>query len=211
MKENAMNDPMLFLLASACVGTDVAADILHEQGSRLVAEASLLAIMGSPGSSRCDPIETEAWKKTGIEFGEPVDRLLRRATLPPGWELRRGDHSMWNYLVDDKGRTRASQFYKAAFWDEDAFIRLQPRFVIRREAEHEREGPRSSKIRHMVMDADREVFATEVVLIEIRGDDRKDFYARVEALEEAQNDACKQWLCQRYPNYERVDAHWDEA
>ncbi len=37
---------------------------------------------------------------------------------------------MWNELVDDKGRVRASFFYKGAFYDRDAFINFNTRYSI---------------------------------------------------------------------------------
>src|SRR6185436_8068032 len=41
------------------------------------------------------------------------------------------DHSMYTDLVDDKGRVRASIFYKAAFYDRKADISFKRRFSIR--------------------------------------------------------------------------------
>jgi len=53
----------------------------------------------------------------GIEFGEPIDDLFIEARLPEGWQKVATSHSMHSDLVDDKGRRRASIFYKAAFYD----------------------------------------------------------------------------------------------
>lgn len=52
------------------------------------------------------------------------DDLFCNVELPPGWQKRATDHSMWSELVDDKGRKRASIFYKAAFYDRDAFMHV---------------------------------------------------------------------------------------
>ena len=62
----------------------------------------------------------------GVVFGEPTpnDPLFCEAKLPAGWKKEATDHSMWSKLVDDKGRTRASIFYKAAFYDRDAFLKV---------------------------------------------------------------------------------------
>jgi len=51
--------------------------------------------------------------------------------LPIGWKKRSTGHSMWNDLVDDKGRVRATFFYKAAFYDRDAFINFERRYDFR--------------------------------------------------------------------------------
>ena len=64
----------------------------------------------------------------GIVFGKEVDDLFVEVTLPAGWKKEATDHSMWSKLVDDKGRERASIFYKAAFYDRDAHINITQRF-----------------------------------------------------------------------------------
>lgn len=50
------------------------------------------------------------------------DVLFFDVELPKGWKLEPTEHSMWNNLIDDKGEIRANIFYKAAFYDRDAFI-----------------------------------------------------------------------------------------
>lgn len=64
----------------------------------------------------------------GFVFGEhdPGDNLFRKATLPAGWKREASDHSMWSYLVDEAGKRRVAVFYKAAFYDRRAFMRLEP-------------------------------------------------------------------------------------
>ncbi len=62
----------------------------------------------------------------GFVFGE-VDRndsMFQQVTLPDGWKREGSDHAMWSYIVDDLGRQRVSIFYKAAFYDRDAFMSL---------------------------------------------------------------------------------------
>lgn len=63
----------------------------------------------------------------GFTFGVSDDRdeLFAPAVLPTGWS-RDGNsgHSMWSYLVDDEGTRRVEIFYKAAFYDRRAFMRL---------------------------------------------------------------------------------------
>lgn len=61
----------------------------------------------------------------GITFGDvtPGDDLFREATLPEGWKKEGSDHAMWSYIVDDEGTQRVAIFYKAAFYDRDAFMR----------------------------------------------------------------------------------------
>ena len=74
----------------------------------------------------------------GITFGDPAesddplfvdaqlpdDPLFVDAQLPDGWRVEATDHSMWSNLLDDQGMVRGSIFYKAAFYDRDAFMHV---------------------------------------------------------------------------------------
>ena len=60
----------------------------------------------------------------------PKGELFINVELPKGWSIKPTDHSMWSNLVDDKGRERASIFYKAAFYDRDAHLSFNRRFRI---------------------------------------------------------------------------------
>jgi hypothetical protein len=68
---------------------------------------------------------------TGIVFGENVNDLFVSVTLPDGWKLVATDHNMWSDLVDNKGRKRASVFYKAAVYDRDAFARFNKYYNVK--------------------------------------------------------------------------------
>ncbi|MFJ4551047.1 hypothetical protein ACIP4X_17775 [Streptomyces sp. NPDC088817] len=67
-----------------------------------------------------------AYEAVGFTFGasDPRDPLLRPVTLPDGWKREASDHDMWSYVVDQLGRRRVEVFYKAAFYDRRAFMRL---------------------------------------------------------------------------------------
>lgn len=62
----------------------------------------------------------------GFTLGDPdpVDPLFAPATLPDGWAREASDHDMWSYIVDQHGRRRVAIFYKAAFYDRRADMRL---------------------------------------------------------------------------------------
>jgi hypothetical protein len=66
------------------------------------------------------------WEAAGFAFGDPDpgDPLFMPATLPEGWKREPADHDMWSYVVDQHGRRRVEVFYKAAFYDRKAFMRL---------------------------------------------------------------------------------------
>lgn len=80
-----------------------------------------------------------AYLALGFTFGEPRagDPLFRPATMPEGWRKEASDHSMWSYVVDQLGRRRVSVFYKAAFYDRDAFMRLVTVYGYACELEHD--------------------------------------------------------------------------
>ncbi len=65
----------------------------------------------------------------GFKLGPVVvgDPLFRVAELPKGWARRGSDHDMWSYIDDEKGLERVAVFYKAAFYDRKAHMRLSSR------------------------------------------------------------------------------------
>lgn len=72
----------------------------------------------------------EQFEQMGIVFGEKADDLFSYVTLPNGWKKQPTDHSMWSKLVDEQGRERALIFYKAAFYDCDAFLSISRRYTV---------------------------------------------------------------------------------
>jgi hypothetical protein len=71
----------------------------------------------------------------GFRFGEPdpKDPLFCAAQLPAGWKREASDHPMWSHIVDVLGRRRVDVFYKAAFYDRDAFMSLISPYAYVRE------------------------------------------------------------------------------
>ena len=82
------------------------------------------------GSYNAPMSASDQYKKMGIKVIGLTkgDELFADVELPSGWEKRSTSHSMWNELVDDRGRVRATFFYKGAFYDRDAFISFERRF-----------------------------------------------------------------------------------
>lgn len=70
------------------------------------------------------------YAKYGIKVIGPSkgDDLFLDVELPEGWKIKGTSHSMWNNLVDNNDRIRATFFYKAAFYDRDAFLRFTTRY-----------------------------------------------------------------------------------
>jgi hypothetical protein len=69
----------------------------------------------------------ERYEKLGIKvLGETVgDKLFFDVILPEGWKKQPTEHSMWSLLINNNGITIASIFYKAAFYDRDAFTNIE--------------------------------------------------------------------------------------
>lgn len=91
---------------------------MEAKGQReLVASSSLPNELQRP--------DTDAdFEALGFTFGAETDELFREATLPDGWSKQGSDHDMWSYIVDADGVRRVAIFYKAAFYDRRAFMRL---------------------------------------------------------------------------------------
>lgn len=81
---------------------------------------------------KCNYCTREQIEAMGVVFGADVDDLFIHATLPAGWALMPTDHSMWSTLRDERGRARASVFYKAAFYDREAFISIAQFITVKR-------------------------------------------------------------------------------
>jgi hypothetical protein len=69
-------------------------------------------------------------ERLGFVFGEVIDEKFVEVTAPEGWGLRRTDHGMYSDIVDNLGRVRGSQFFKAAAYDYEAFYHFSPRYRL---------------------------------------------------------------------------------
>jgi len=74
--------------------------------------------------------DRETLTKCGIIFCTDADDLFVHVILPDGWKKRATNHPMYSDLLDDKGRVRATIFYKAAFYDRRSDMRMCCRYNI---------------------------------------------------------------------------------
>jgi hypothetical protein len=145
----------------------------------------------------------EKLKSLGIEFHDEVDDLFVNVTLPEGWSKRATDHSMHSDLLDDKGRKRASIFYKAAFYDRRAFISLSRRFLFGCDPEDEYktyisyEDRKNGNWYGVVNDCEKTIYRTKPIKA-INYDQHEELCAKA-----------KEWLEENYPDYENELAYWD--
>lgn len=156
-------------------------------------QAQLVSSMQLPTKMQ-DP--REHFEALGFKFGkaDKSDPLFCPATLPEGWTKRGSDHAMWSYIHDEKGRERVAIFYKAAFYDRDALMRLAERYSVRTEWG---DGDRSVYVR--VLDGEAEIHRTETLTSETRVDYgestrlRKEACAWLDANRPNWNDPVKLW------------------
>lgn len=122
-RDTKREDPLItFLGAMACVNKGGSpSDFILEQeakGQREMVNSDVLPIKINSGKK-------EDFETLGFVFGDgKIDDLFRPATLPEGWKREGSNHDMWSYIVDENGVQRVSIFYKAAFYDRDAFMNL---------------------------------------------------------------------------------------
>lgn len=132
-------DPAILLLEMMASGGSSQAIVAQEaRGQQEVVNSDQLPTKGLLGAER------HLYEAMGIKILTPgpgaehtlpdakTDTLFTMVELPKGWKKVATNHSMWNNLVDEKGRIRATFFYKAAFYDREAFIRPCRRFKIGR-------------------------------------------------------------------------------
>lgn len=101
-------------------------DAIEEQeanGQKELTQASQLPVKVNAPSGVDAILEYE---KLGIKVigKSDGDDLFFNVEIPNGWKIELTDHSMWTKLKDSEGNVKASIFYKAAFYDRDAFINL---------------------------------------------------------------------------------------
>jgi hypothetical protein len=110
------------VMLGALLGGSPAAIIAQEKhGQKALANSTELPV-------KIDPAAQKVLSEWGVQLGDVLeDKLFRQAILPKGWKKVPTEHSMYTDLVDDKGRKRASIFYKAAFYDRDAFLSIERR------------------------------------------------------------------------------------
>jgi hypothetical protein len=159
------------------------------------------------------------------------DDLFQVVILPPGWKKEATSHSMWNNLVDDRGLVRATFFYKAAFYDRDAFLNLSRRF--RADSHQDDYSDRESPAIPVINDGNKIIWrGTPVSYTEFKhGEYKNDAGMKVECPDcgssyatkvrscetcgcvpfhtDVARHAARQVLEKHYPNYDDPTAYWD--
>jgi hypothetical protein len=127
----------------------------------------------------------------GFKHIGTADDIFDNWKFPQGWRKQCTDHSMWSNLLDDKERTRAAIFYKAAFYDRSAHMHMVSRYAISCYEPTKKEGVFAVVIK----DGDN--------VIERFGESAD--YKEREQLEAKALETIKE----RWPNYKDASAYWD--
>lgn len=118
--EKQMKDVPMLAAVMALGGDKGLSGAIEDQeraGAQQAARSSVLPTDGLEGYREGGP-----YSYLGIKVLEAVkdDDIFTHVELPEGWKVVPTSHSMHNDILDEKGRKRASYFYKAAFYDRDA-------------------------------------------------------------------------------------------
>ena len=183
----------------------------EKRGQQMVVEYRRLpkATNHCSGYHKHDDFEfTKAqYEKMGIKIIDEYDDLFWNVQLPEGWEIKATSHTMWNDLIDDKGRKRASFFYKAAFYDRDAFINFDTRYTtcVDHTADYAEVGyeewRKSPTIGH-IKDCEEVIYSTATK-------DSFDDYGMQDNVEKAIQEELENYMVEHYPDYKDVNAYWD--
>lgn len=195
------DNPFAFLAHAMMGGSSAAIEHQEARGQRELVNSEAIPYRGSNGKDRTI---LESW---GFKFGEhDGEDLFIEVAMPAGWKKVRTDHSMWSNLLDDKGRIRASIFYKAAFYDRDAFMRLYTRYVIRRKYNDNdlAYGPTGVEVR----DGDAVLFSVPFPK-SLPKDANRDARLQRYKKEEELDAKALAWLEVHYPNYKNAGAYWE--
>lgn len=146
------------------------------------------------------------YEKIGITIISEDDDLFWNVKLPKGWEIKATDHAMWNEVRDDKGRKRMTFFYKAAFYDRDAFSNLQTRFQLDvthiADPNSDYDVWRASDIQGTVKDGDNIIYQTKCI-------PAVEDYAEEAAIKEELWEEIRSFMNKNWPEYRDVYAYWD--
>lgn len=148
------------------------------------------------------------YEKMGIKIIDEYDDLFWNVQLPDGWKIEATNHSMWNSLIDNNGRERASFFYKAAFYDRDAFINFETRYTTCIDhtlkcAEVGYDKWCKSPSIGYVKDCGVIIYSTA------SRPSFEDYFEQQEKTEKPINEELNKYMNEHYPNYKDVNAYWD--
>lgn len=167
-------------------------------------QAQFVASQQLPRKFNGHPDGRQVLEGFGFRYGINADELFVNVQFPEGWVKQGGNHAMWSTVVDEQGRTRLSIFYKAAFYDTDAFINISRRFRISQYDHCDENGT------VLPDEVDSKFYGVSVrdwdgtVLFRAGHCGSKEWSEH-----ERLRVVAKEWLGGRYPDWEKCSAYWD--
>jgi hypothetical protein len=146
-------------------------------------------------------------EQLGFVFGDVADELFVNVQMPEGWSKRAQEGtSYWTDLLDERGRVRGAIFYKAAFYDKDAFFRLHQRYSAESYIPCDADGtPIKGDLNktpdyflHAIRDWDRSI-------VHAVGHRRHKDFGTADTLEEL----AAKWLEENKPDWNNPMAYWN--
>lgn len=116
---------------------------------------------------------------------------------------------MWSKLVDDKGRARASIFYKATFYDRRARIKLLCRFGIAADSEGEYNGDPKQRAFAVVTDCGKEVWRSPEPFSHMGTPGPGDAWSTYRSAHDCAIEAAIAHLVESYPGWQDPTKYWD--
>jgi hypothetical protein len=170
----------------------------------------------------------EFYPKLGIKVFtvSKGDDLFFGVELPKGWKKIGTDHDMWSELHDDKGRKRAGIFYKAAFYDRDAFIDFEQRITYKvnrlgflnndySQVDGDYVANKTPFVGRVVDFDDTVLFETQHMECDIEyvHEEKRRYYSeeykeKSDEIEKYLNMQCLDFLIKNFKDYKNVLAYW---
>lgn len=151
--------------------------------------------------------------KCGFKFLTEYDDLFVNVVFPLGWTVKPSDsHSMWSSLLDAKGHMRGSIFYKAAFYDRSAKLRLESRYAVN--SEHRDTKDTADALYACIQDAqsDVPVHFEMFPFTRYEEDDRNRYLASdgESSVRRDARDKLTAILQEKYPEWRDATAYWED-
>lgn len=125
------------------------------------------------------------------------DELFFDVIMPKGWRKEATGHSMWNNLVDDKGRVRGTFFYKAAFYDRDSFMNFKTRY------EWKCDYSEKEFVGYHVWDSEKQEVVFNAGKM-TKDCNEPDYFKTQDKLRQD----CENFLKNNFPQHEDINAYW---
>lgn len=128
-KEEEMQQMQLLLTSMSGMDTNTAINDIEAQGRNNILSKTQLPIYASKINDKrfweredSKELVKKKYKELGIEIINEENDLFYNVKLPENIKLKPTESNYWTNLIDNSGKELGSIFYKAVFYDRDAFI-----------------------------------------------------------------------------------------